>query len=98
MGPKGKYGQASQSIFMSSMIGVANILAVVAAFIGSPWLHSKTIGWVQSYIANHYGYGFEDITAFVWFVICAGFVFFTSRASISTAIVMTALTIMTKFF
>lgn len=98
MGPNGKYRQASQSLFMSSMIGVANILAVVAAFIGSPWLYAKSIGWVQTYIVNHYGYGFQDITSFVWFIICAGFVFFTARASISTAIVMTALTVMTKFF
>ncbi len=93
----GKYAQASQSIFMSSMTGLANVLALVSAFVGTPWLHSNTIGWVMNFIVSNYGYGFEGLTNVVWFLICAAFVFFVSRATVSTAIVMVAITIATRF-
>ena len=81
---------------MSSLMGLANILAVIAAFIGSPWLYGKSITWVQTYIAHNYGYGFDDIVALVWAIICAGLIFFTARASISTALVMGGMAIVAR--
>jgi hypothetical protein len=93
-----KYGEAGKSIFMSSVTGLANTLALVATFIGAPALYGRSVGWVQSFTAQHYGYGWEDLTAFFWFIICAALVFFISRASVSTALVMGGLAIATRMF
>lgn len=91
-----KHGEAGRSIFMSSVQGLANTLAVVITFVGAPPLYSKSIGWIQDFTIHHYGYGFEDLTAFAWGCVCAALVFFISRASISTALVMGGLAIATR--
>ena len=93
-----KHKAAGQSIFMSSVTGLANTLAVVTTFIGAPPLYGKTVDVVRDFTANNYGYGYEDITAFVWGVTCAALVFFISRASISTALVMGGLALATRMF
>jgi len=89
--------QAGRSIFMSSVTGLANVIAVVVAFFATPVAYQRTVGWVQSFTANHYGYGFEDITAFIWWLIVALLIFFFARASISTALVMGGLAIAARF-
>ena len=93
-----KHKAAGQSIFMGSVVGLANTLAVITTFVGAPPLYGKTVGWVQDFTAHHYGYGFEDLTALVWGVTCAALVFFISRASISTALVMGGLALATRIF
>jgi len=92
-----KHSEAGRSIFMSSVQGLANTLAVVITFMGAPPFYSKSIGWVQSFTIQHYGYGFQDLTAFAWGCVCAALIFFISRASISTALVMGGLAIATRF-
>lgn len=89
--------QAGRSIFMSSVIGLSNVIAVVVAFFATPVAYNRTVGWVQNFTASHYGYGFEDITAFVWWLIVALLIFFFARASISTALVMGGLAIAARF-
>lgn len=93
-----KHKAAGQSIFMSSVTGLANTLAVLTTFMGAPPLYGSTVGWVQEFTSNNYGYGYEDITAFAWGVTCAALVFFISRASISTALVMGGLALATRIF
>lgn len=92
-----KHQDAGRSIFMSSITGLANTLAFLVTFLGAPPLYSKSIGWVQVFAVRHYGYGVEDITALVWGVVCAALVFFISRASISTALVMGGIALATRF-
>ncbi|WP_339715409.1 hypothetical protein [uncultured Sneathiella sp.] len=92
-----KQSEASKSIFMSSIIGLSNTLAIIITFIGAPPLYSKSVGWIQDFTIQHYGYGFESFTAFAWACICGFLVFFISRASISTALVMGGLAIATRF-
>jgi uncharacterized membrane protein len=89
--------QAGRSIFMSSVIGLSNVIAVVVAFFATPVAYERTVGWVQRFTASHYGYGFEDITAFVWWLIVALLIFFSARASISTALVMGGLAVAARF-
>jgi hypothetical protein len=91
-----QHRQAGQSMFMSSINGLANLIGVIAGFLVGPMAYSKTIEPIQRFTIHHYGYGWEDITAFVWFVICALVVFFIARASIGTALVMGGLAIVTK--
>ncbi len=93
-----KHKAAGQSIFMSSVTGLANTLAVVTTFLGAPPLYGKTVSWVQEFTTKYYGYGFDDMTAFIWGVVCASLVFFISRASISTALVMGGLALATRIF
>ncbi len=90
--------EAGKSLFLASIFGLANTLAVVATFLGVPQLYGRSIVWIQAYTARHYGYGLEDLIAFAWFVICACFLFFISRASISTALVMGGLALATRMF
>ncbi|MGC8202506.1 hypothetical protein ACP2AV_07355 [Aliiroseovarius sp. PTFE2010] len=92
-----KHQDAGRSIFMSSIRGLANTLAIVVTFFGAPPLYSKSVGWIQAFAVSHYGYGVEDATAIVWGLVCAALVFFISRASISTALVMGGLAVATRF-
>lgn len=83
---------------MSSVQGLANVLAVIITFIGAPPFYGNTIGWVQSFTASNYGYGFEDITALAWGIATGCLVFFIARASVSTALVMGGLALATRIF
>lgn len=88
--------EAGQSIFMSSMKGLANTGAAIAAFLLTPWAYSESVGPVQAFTARAYGYGFEDLVAFGWFVLLALLTFFIARASLATLLVMGGLAIATR--
>lgn len=92
-----KHAQAGRSLFMSSVTGLANLLAVVAAFLGTPVVYGKSVGWVQELSRGSYGGGLEGLVAFAWFGICAALIFFIARASIGTAMVFGGLAIATRF-
>jgi len=92
-----KHQDAGRSIFMSSIQGLANTLALLITFLGAPPFYSNTIGWVQVFVVRHYGYGVESVTVIVWGGVCAALVFFISRASISTALVMGGIALATRF-
>ena len=93
-----KYKQAGQSIFMSSMTGLANVLALVETFFGTGPLYTKTVDWIYRFAAQNYGYASADLVSLIWGAICAALIFFIARASISTALVMGALTIAMRVF
>ncbi len=88
--------QATQTVFMQSIIGLANLVAIIAAFLGTPELYGRTIGWIQSYTSSNYGAGLEDIVSFTWFVICACLIFFLARTTVSTALIMGGLAVVTR--
>ena len=93
-----KHKDAGQNLFLKSVFGLANIAAAAIAFLVTPPAYGKSIDWVQSYTAQHYGAGLEDLVAFGWFVICALFIFFLSRATLSTLIIMGGLALATRMF
>ena len=90
--------EAGRAIFTSSVFGLANTTAAVTTFFGVPPLHSKTVSFVQAYTENHYGTGLDDLVGFAWFVVCAFFVFFVSRASVATLLVMGGLALAARLF
>jgi len=94
---KQNQAKASEAIFMSSMKGLANVLAVVCTFFGTGPLYSATVDWVLEFSQNHYGAG-GDFVSILWGCVCAAFIFFVARASLSTALVMGALTLATRLF
>lgn len=94
---KDKHREASQSIFMSSMKGLANTGAVAATFFATPLLYSGSVDWIRSFAATHYGSDWTDITSFAWFVLVALLTFFIARASLSTLLVMGGLAVAARF-
>lgn len=90
--------EGARSTFLNSINGLANTVALGVTFFAAPALHSRTVEWVQGYVSNSYGYGWEDVTSFGWFVLTGAFVFFLSRAGIGTALMMGGLAIATRIF
>ncbi|WP_417449548.1 hypothetical protein [Kordiimonas sp.] len=92
-GPKG----SPNSIFMSSAKGLANVLAFIAAFLGTPAVYDNTVGWVTSFTAYNYNAALSDMVAVIWFAVVALTIFFISRMTLSTAIVLGSLSVAAKF-
>jgi len=92
-----KQRQAAQSIFMSSVTGLANTGAVAVTFFTVPEIYSRTASWVSAYTTSRYGSDLAGIAEMAWFVILALLIFFVTRASVATLIVMGGLTIATRF-
>lgn len=91
-----KHKEAGSDVLMTSLRGLANMLAVVAAFILTPRAHAWSVDWVVEYVEQEYGDGFSDVAGFAWFVIVGMTIFFGSRATIGTALMMGALAIVTR--
>lgn len=91
------HATAGKNIFMSSVKGLANTVAVVVTFFGAPVLFDRSIGFVQNTTRQVYGTGWTDFVTLAWFLICLSLVFFISRASISTALIFGGLAIITRF-
>ncbi len=89
--------EATRSVFLSSIKGLANTGAVAAAFFLTPLFYSQTVGWIRSFTTVHYGAVWADLSDFAWFVIVALLTFFVARASVSTLLMMGGLAIATKF-
>ena len=91
-----KGGQAN-SICVNSVIGFANVLAVIAAFLGTPPLHRVSVGFIRNYTTDQYGEWLAEPVSLVWFCLIAAAVFFISRATLSTALVMGGLMLASRF-
>lgn len=93
----GKQKEAGRSIFMSSMMGLANTGAVAAAFFITPAIYGSSIDWVQRFTAQSYGTGWEDVVAFIWFALVALLSFFIAWASLATLLVAGGFAVATRF-
>lgn len=91
------HAQAGQSIFMGSVVLLANTVAVVVTFFGTPWLWRRTVGHVREFTYQMNGAAWVDFASIAWFVICGLLVFSISRASIGTALIFGGLAIVTRF-
>lgn len=91
------HAQAGQNVFMSSVIGLANTLAVVVTFFGAPELYKHTVGFVRETTYQINGASWVDFATLAWFLICTSLVFFIARASIGTALIFGGLTIVARF-
>lgn len=88
--------EMGRNVFMSSAQGLATTLAAVAAFLGTPFFYEKTISWVQTLTRQAYGYGFEELVSIVWFALCAFLIFFVSRMTVGTALIVGGFAVMTR--
>lgn len=79
------------SFFMRSMEGFANVVALIVAFLLTPPLWSSTVGWISAYAENQYGAGMGGIASLIWGVLMAMLIYYSSKATIGTALMMGAL-------
>lgn len=98
MNPKNSPRQAGRSAFEGAIAGLANTLAAVATFFGTPLLYGYTISWVLAFTLKWYGQAWQDFVQLAWLVICSLLIFFISRATLSTALVMGGLSLAARLF
>jgi len=79
-----KHRAAGQSQFVSSIDALATIFSVIITFVFGPVAYDASVLLVQEFTAQHYGYGWESLVAFAWFITCILTVFFFFRATVST--------------
>lgn len=85
------------SFFMRSLEGLAKAIGLIVAFIATPPLYSVTGGWIQNYMAYHYGRGIEGFAGLVWFFLIAFFTYHFSKATIGTALLFAGLGIAMRY-
>ncbi|WP_219892929.1 hypothetical protein [Aquisediminimonas profunda] len=78
--------QENVSFFMRSLEGLAKAIALIVAFLFTPPFHNLTVGWVQGYMAHHYGHGIEGLAGLIWFGLVAVVSYHFSKAMIGTAL------------
>ena len=91
------HAQAGQNLFMSSVVGLANVLAFVAAFFGGPLLWQHTVEYVRELTFQTYGADLIGLASMAWYGLSFLLVFFVARASIGTALVVGGLALVTRF-
>jgi len=91
-----RYQNAGYGIFMQTLLWLSNLLAIVITFFAAPEVYNRSISFVFTFTAQHYGAGYEDIVSFIWWMIVAAFIFCAVRMSVSTLFVMGGLTLATK--
>ena len=92
-----KHKQAAQNIFMSSVQGLANVLAFAIALLLTPKVYGWSVDWVVVYVADAYGEAWSGFTRFVWGITTFLTIYFGSRATVGTLLVFGGLAIVTKF-
>lgn len=79
-----KHRAAGQSQFVSSIDALGTIFSVIITFVLGPMAYEGSAHFIQEFTAQHYGYGWESLVAFIWFIICILTVFFFFRATVNT--------------
>lgn len=90
--------EANRTLFLQTANWCANLLALVIAFLLTPFVYGHTVEIVQRFTAAHYGYGFGDLIAIVWWGLTAGLVFCVARMGTVMLITTGAFAIASKFF
>jgi hypothetical protein len=82
---------------MSSIAGLANILAMIAAFFGGPLFWQHTITFVRDLTYQTYGADLLGIVSLAWYGLSYMLVFFVARMSVGTALVMGGAAFVARF-
>ena len=91
--------QKRQDVFMQSIEWTANILAFITAFLLTPEIFIRTVGFISRIAETRYGAAGDllGFIGFVWFVTVGLLTFSLSRATLATAIVAAGLAAATMF-
>ncbi len=88
--------QANQQIFMSSMMGFANIASVALALIAAPMMDNLTSGYVHDLVRQLYGSEWLEVGKTTWTLMLYPLTFFLIRASLVTALMTAAFAAVTR--
>ena len=91
------HAQAGQNLFMSSVTGLANVLAFVAAFLGGPTMYHYSAPIIIDLIYQTYGGEIIGLAKLVWYGLCYLLIFYTARATLGTALIFGGAAIVTRF-
>lgn len=91
------HAQAGKNIIMSSAVGLANLVALIVAFLGGPLLWRHTIVIVRELTYQTYGEGLIAIVSVAWYGLSFMLVFYVARISVGTAIVMGGAAFVARF-
>lgn len=91
-------GSGGSGFFMASVALLANLIAIMAAFLGTPYLHAETLPFILRISTMHYGHGYEVAIFYAWFVIAGGFVFALTRAVVGNTLVLTRAALLSRLF
>lgn len=88
---------AARSIFETSQRALAEIGAVIVTFFLTPIAYAHTSGWVQKYTAHYYGAEFLIPIDLAWMGIVGLTIYFSSRITVSTCLMMGGTAIVLRF-
>lgn len=88
---------AARSIFESSQRALAELGAVIVTFFLAPIAFAHTRGWVLEYTSNYYGSDFVVFIDVAWMGIVGAVIFFISRITVSTCLMMGGAAIVMRF-
>ncbi len=86
-----------RSVFTASIKGLAVVGGVIAAFFLTPGLYDWSVPAVEAFTADHYGEGWGDAAAIVWFGVVGVGVYFGVSAGLSMALMATGLALASLF-
>tara|TARA_R110001599_G_scaffold182328_1_gene375297 strand:- start:4338 stop:4625 length:288 start_codon:yes stop_codon:yes gene_type:complete len=92
-----KHREAGRNVFMGSVNGLANVLAIAVAFLVTPKFYELTSSSIRDFVGGAYGSNWTDLASFGWGLISATTIFYIARMSIGTALIMGGLAIATRF-
>jgi len=92
-----KHKEAGRNIFMQSVTGFANVFAFATAFLLTPKVYAGTLEWVLAMTRESYGYGWDDLVSIIWWGLCAFGLFFLSRMTVGTLMIMGGMAFVTRF-
>lgn len=98
LNPPQSQRKAAESIYVSSVSLVANVLAFIVAFLGTGPVYSSSVGWIRDFTVSQYGPAFADIASLIWFAAVGLSVFGVARASLATAITLGGLALASRIF
>lgn len=93
----GRRQEENVSFFMRSLEGLAKAIGLIVAFLFTPPFYGISVGWVQNYMAHHYGHGIEGPAGLVWFGLVGLATYHLSKAMVGTALLFGGLGIAMRF-
>lgn len=89
---------AARTIFESSQRALAEIGAVIVTFFLTPITYAHSSGWVRSYTAQYYGPEFLVPVDLAWMGIVVLSIYFSSRITVSTCLMMGGTALLLRLF
>ena len=87
----------NQSAFMKTVGGLSNILAFIAAFLGTPLFYGETADTVGQLSADSYGYSFYDISVIGWGIASFILIFLVTRIALQSLVMLIAVSTAKRF-